>query len=145
VWKLPAEGGETVQITRGGGVDAEEAEDGRFAYFLKAISPNDTIGHQPHHVWKVPIDGGLETPVFEETVYPGAVVYWKDQILFWRREPEGRRSLHLFDPESGAVRHFLDLDPGIWCVGLDISPDGRWILFSRGPTASSDLFLVENW
>ncbi len=145
VWKMPGEGGVAEQITRGGGVGVRESEDCRFLYYLKATPPSDAIANQPHHVWKVPVDGGEETPVLEQNVYPGACVFWKDQILFRRIEAERRRSLHLFDPETGETRRFVELEAGHWCIGLDISSDGRWILFPRGPTASSDIFLVENF
>ena len=146
VWKMAAaEGGAAKQLTHGGGVGVRESEDCRFFYFFKATPPSDAIANQPHHVWKVPVDGGEETPVLEETVYPGACVFWKDQILFRRIEAEGRRSLHLFDPETGETRRFVELEAGHWCIGLDISADGRWILFSRGPTASSDFYLIENF
>jgi hypothetical protein len=73
---MPGEGVAPKQITRGGGDGVQESEDGRFLYYLKATPPSDAILNHPHHVWKVPVNGGEETPVLEETVYPGAVVFW---------------------------------------------------------------------
>src|SRR5207248_3354074 len=54
VYRIPARGGALVQITRNGGLHAEESADGKWLYYSK----NAEI---PTSVWRVPRDGGEET------------------------------------------------------------------------------------
>jgi hypothetical protein len=49
VWKIPANGGGQVQVTRKGGFAPLESPDGKFLYYTKALSATS--------VWKVPVGG----------------------------------------------------------------------------------------
>jgi Tol biopolymer transport system component len=49
--KIPAEGGQAVQMTKHGGFTSFESADGKFLYYSKGA-----IG-----VWRVPVDSGEET------------------------------------------------------------------------------------
>lgn len=62
IWKMPADGGEAVQLTRSGGCWPRESWDGRFVYYPK------TMGSSA--LWRVPADGGEETDVFAGPIWP---------------------------------------------------------------------------
>jgi len=49
-FKVPAEGGAAVQVTRNGGHEAFESPDGKHLYY---VTDKRTSG-----VWVVPVDGG---------------------------------------------------------------------------------------
>ena len=53
VWKMPAEGGQRIQVTKKGGLEAFESFDGTSIYYSKSDDPNA--------IWKVPAAGGEET------------------------------------------------------------------------------------
>ena len=50
---MPAQGGDAVQVTHGGGIAPTESPDGKTLYFAKE---SGTEG-----VWKMPMEGGPET------------------------------------------------------------------------------------
>jgi WD40-like Beta Propeller Repeat len=53
IWRVPAEGGQAVQMTYHGGKGPFESLDGNTVYYLKG-----------QDVWQVPVSGGEETRVF---------------------------------------------------------------------------------
>ena len=58
IWKMPAGGGPAVQLTRRGGVDFyfQESWDARHVYYSNAGGGE---------IWRVPVEGGEETPVLQ--------------------------------------------------------------------------------
>ena len=77
VWKMPAEGGKAVQVTKGGGFAAFESYDGKTLYYAK--------GQAAPGLWKVPVEGGEETVVLEQ-LGAGLWGYWgltQDGIYFY--------------------------------------------------------------
>jgi Tol biopolymer transport system component/serine/threonine protein kinase len=57
LWKMPAEGGQAVQVTQHGGVAASESSDGKFIYFAKFSDPG---------IWRMPVEGGEESLVLDQ-------------------------------------------------------------------------------
>src|SRR5262249_27433145 len=53
VWKIPADGGQAVQVTRHGGFEGFESTDGKYLYYAK--------GRAIPGIWQVPVAGGEET------------------------------------------------------------------------------------
>ena len=60
IWKMPAEGGPPVQVTRTGGFEAFESPDGKLLYYTK--------GRQTPGLWSMPVGGGEETRVLEKVL-----------------------------------------------------------------------------
>src|SRR5215472_12910933 len=65
IWKMPSQGGAAVQITRRGGFEAFETEDGRFLLYSR--------GRETPGIWRVPAAGGEEVLVSD-----------RDQVGYWR-------------------------------------------------------------
>ena len=61
IWKKSTQGGQAVQLTQGGGMIPIEGHGGRFVYYVKEEASEG--------LWRVPIDGGEETPVLERLGY----------------------------------------------------------------------------
>src|SRR5262249_20225560 len=56
LWKVPAQGGTPVRVTKSGGMNAMECEDGRFVYYRKIKQSG---------IWRAPLQGGDEQSGFE--------------------------------------------------------------------------------
>ena len=146
IWKMPAQGGQATQVTRGGGTGAFESLDGKYVYFSKwgwaTYTPGDGI-------WKVPVGGGEETKVLDRKVNCLNWKVAKEGIYFLTYGPNGARedwSIELLSPETGKVTRILSqTSSASHEEGLAISPDGQWILFSEYPPLEQHILLVENF
>jgi Tol biopolymer transport system component len=151
IWKVPAEGGLSVQVTRGGGFAAQESWDARYFYYSKAPSGGG--------LWRVPVEGGEEAPVFSaqpafwtQWALSPAGIYWARDALsilaptsqgrsFWRED----YTIHFFDFQSGRSQTLFRKVGLFNTLFLTVSPDEKWILFSEAPVVQSELMLVENF
>jgi Tol biopolymer transport system component len=141
VWKVPAEGGEPVQVTRKGGFAAFESTDGRFVYYAKSV---DAPG-----IWRVPVDGGEESPVLDQPK-AGYWGYWAlvDRgIYYLNTEGLQHPTIEFFDFATGRRKQIavMEKPASLWSPGLAISPDQRSILYTQVDQDVSDITLVENF
>ena len=135
VWKVPAAGGEAVPV-KVVGIWAEESSDGKSLYYYR----NNTI-------WRSDLTGANETRVI-----PGP-----EEFQDWR--PCGKQ-LCMLDTSSAPLGQFvrydpvtkrkqakpLDVGPSVGLSrGMDVSPDGRWVVYVRADSVQSDIMLVENF
>ena len=94
---MPAGGGDSIQVTRKGGVEAFESSDGRFVYYSKSNG-------WPTSLWKVPVDGGEETQVIE-SVTPRAFAVSNEGIYFVTLpNATGASSLQFFSFATGKIK-----------------------------------------
>ncbi|MHC4540161.1 MAG: serine/threonine protein kinase, partial [Planctomycetota bacterium] len=139
IWKMPAEGGEAVQVTKQGGFFALESPDGQFVYYAKGLGANPEL-------WRVPVDGGEEAPV-HDLVKPADWGQWAvvDGGIYYISATEPSSPvIEFFDFATSQVRSIATLEkPTI--VGLAVSPDSRWILYTQGDRRENDIMLVENF
>ena len=141
VWKVPAAGGQAVQITKRGGFAAFESQDGKSLYYAKGMN----IGG----LWSVAVKGGEEAPVLD---FPKASFwgYWalvKTGIYFVNTEARPQPALQFLSFAGRRVVQVATLDrkPVPFVSGIGVSPDGRWILYTQEDQRSSDIILVENF
>lgn len=140
VWKTPAHGGQAIQVTSKGGFEAFESADGGFLYYTKGRTPG---------IWRVALKEGA--PTGEETPIPqlseaGRGRYWalkKEGVFFLAEE----REIRFFDFHAGHVTTVatVERDPVEGPPGLDVSPDGRWILYAQVDQSISNIMLVEGF
>jgi Tol biopolymer transport system component len=131
IWRLPASGGVATQVTRNGGIFAQESHDGRFLFYTKT---RGVAG-----LWKTLLSEG--TAIGPESQVAGAVYY-----LNFAVRPEGV----YFSP--GGPIQFLPFNGGpVVSFGaktagalLSVSPDRKFFLYSVS-RSTSDLMLVENF
>jgi Tol biopolymer transport system component/DNA-binding winged helix-turn-helix (wHTH) protein len=135
VWKMPAEGGAAIQLTRHVGYVAFESPDHRFVYYSK--------GRQETSLWRVPVDGGEEQQLLDSVLWLNFVVA-PDGIFFVPGHADGTWSIRFFNFQTGATTVVAPIE-GQAAVGLSLSPDGRYILYSENDQQSSELMLVENF
>ena len=75
IWRMPAQGGEAVQVTHTGALAALESADGRLVYYTK--SDEGTEG-----LWKAAVEGGAETLVLDAVVPNRGFAVADDGIYF---------------------------------------------------------------
>jgi Tol biopolymer transport system component len=132
VWKVGLNDGTLEQVTRSGGVAAEEAIDGVWLYFTKA----DTNG-----VWRRPLHGGPEAQVID-AVPAGFARSWAltdDGLVFLH----GSREVRQISYYAFATGQKIPLASPRHYGNLTVSPDGRTLLYTQADHVESDIMLVE--
>jgi hypothetical protein len=141
VWKVPAEGGDAMQVTKRGGFAAFESPDGGYVYYAK--------GQNKPGIWRVPVEGGEETQVLDQPK-AGYWGYWAvvdSGIYFINTEVKSHPILEFFSFATGQVKQIaaMEKEATKWNPGLAVSPDGRSILYAEEDQNESDIILVENF
>jgi eukaryotic-like serine/threonine-protein kinase len=136
VWKVPAEGGKAVQVTRKGGLVAFESPDGRFVYYTK--SEEGTEG-----LWRMPVEGGEETQVIDRVIALRDFAVTELGIYFLTRS-NSQFSIQFFSFAAAKTETIAKVErPTLGA--LTVSPDGKTILYAQLDQFGSDLMLVENF
>ena len=131
IWKMPATGGPEVQVTRNGGFWSIESRDGKDLYYVNEQG-----------LWKIPVAGGDEVEVERSYSFAPA----KNGIYYM----EGRDSwssafpLYFLDFATQRTRT-VGVLPGPFGWSMDVSPDGRWIIYGKFDREGSELMLVDNF
>jgi len=136
VWKVPANGGEAVPVTKQGGAYAVESPDGRFVYYLRSWEELKST-----ELWRVPAGGGEEIRIVE-SVCPQFFSVVERGIYFfsgWQNP-----SVQLFNFATRKVETVAKVK-GDMAYGFSVSADSRWLLYAAYGPGSSDLMLVENY
>jgi Tol biopolymer transport system component len=139
VWKILAKGGEAVQVTRNGGLVANESPDGKFVYYTRSF-PDARI-------WRMPVNAGDEELVFDQ-IAPDYVAAWalaEKGIFFVNPEARPRAAIEFFDFATRQTTHIAHIvkEPHAW--GLTLSPDEKSILYVQLDQTETDIVLVENF
>jgi Tol biopolymer transport system component len=142
VWKVLAEGGAPVQVTKQGGFRPFESSDSRFVYYSK--------GGNVAGVWRVPSDGGGEILIFDQ-LKPEMSENWAvvdDGIYFIRfdqyTDQEGTILFYGF--ATGRVKEIAKLGRHhILAEGLTVSSDRRSFLYTVWEHPGGDIMRVENF
>ena len=150
IWKMSARGGDQVQVTQQGGTYGKESIDGKYLYYGKT-RPNTGL-------WRVPVGGGEEVEVVSRLASYGNFAVASDGLYFEARLPGNplghtpdftpftreEAAIDFLSIATGEVSRVVTLDRHAG-HGLDLSPDGRTLLFAQMDAFSEDLMLVENF
>jgi Tol biopolymer transport system component/tRNA A-37 threonylcarbamoyl transferase component Bud32 len=134
IWKTPHEGGEPVQVTRNGGFAAFESRYDGWLYFSKR---NET------GIWKMPVEGGEELRVTDHPIHMRNWVLKEEGIYFIRESMPGF-TIEFYDLQTDSVTTIAERDE-LAGMYVDVSPDGRWLLYTQHDQSESDIFLVEDF
>ena len=138
IWKMPAGGGPAAQVTQGSAFEAKESADGNTIYF----SRQDPIG-----IWKIPVEGGNETLVFQEKMLVRSWVLENEGIYFAAETNPHGTCIKYFSFSTRAVTQVAALEraPVRSYPALAISPDGLRLLCALSEPDRDDIMLVENF
>jgi Tol biopolymer transport system component len=142
---MPAEGGNTVQVTRQGGELPLESIDGKALFYMR-FAGSDRRRDTLWELWKVPVDGGDETRVLERVLQENfdvsqrGIYYISQAAKNWDTFP-----VLFYDFARRQTKQIGTIPDWPEC-GFTVSPDEQWILFATGTGYSvADLMLVENF
>jgi Tol biopolymer transport system component/serine/threonine protein kinase len=141
IWKMSATGENPIQITPDGEERdvPQESPDGKFLYYWKPSVSS------VWSVWRMPVGGGEEAKVLDSVNPVGAFIVRGQGIYFFAPADVGSPSdICLYDFATGKARKILTIEQGISAY-IDVSDDGRMILYPQIDEAGSDLMLVENF
>jgi eukaryotic-like serine/threonine-protein kinase len=133
IWRVRPEGGEAEPVTRDIGAAPAISPDGRYLYF--------TRGDGAEGLWRMPIDGGDAVQVAPR-LFRYSYAVGRDGVYYVTPRPDSM--IRFVDPATGATRDVLALDKLV-DLGLALSPDGRFLLFTQVDYVGQDLMLVENF
>jgi Tol biopolymer transport system component/DNA-binding winged helix-turn-helix (wHTH) protein len=136
VWKMPAGGGPPVQVTRRGGVAAQESPDGRFLYYA-------STGNSQPELRRMPTAGGQETLVASDlTSVRNFAVADRGVYLIGRGTAAYHGSIDFIEYDTGR-RTTLALTGKPWWFGVALSHDQKWLLYTREEHSGSNLMVVD--
>jgi Tol biopolymer transport system component/DNA-binding winged helix-turn-helix (wHTH) protein len=138
IHRMPADGGPWVQVTRNGGLFAQESLDGKTLYFS-----------DDNALWSLPaaeIGSGRTNPVklADGLVYGLNFGVTANGIYYMSAGPSPRQStIRFFDFQTRKSQSVLQMDK-LWWFGLTVSPDQRSVLYSVRDQDGTDLLLVDH-
>jgi Tol biopolymer transport system component len=144
VWRVSADGGQALRLTRTGGFQPRESPDGRYVFYLDRHPAGLAIDGTAR-LMRLPLGGGQEEAVLER-VRPFLWSVTDTGILFVTREQD-------FD----AIDVFRFSDQQVARVGrlgfrvpwsyrhMTVSRDGRWALVTKMIRDDADLMRLDNF
>jgi Tol biopolymer transport system component len=146
--KMPPEGGDAIQLTHDGGWAGVESRDGKFLYFtrMRPATGGSTYAATSgtnNPLLRIPVTGGEETPVLD-TVGERAWAVADQGIWFlWPAGPS-RTELRFFSSDTHRVSTVATIAKPA-TAGLDLSADGRTLLYGQIESQRSEIILVEGF
>jgi Tol biopolymer transport system component len=160
IWVAQSDGSNPVQLTRGIELIQESphwSPDGKWIYFKSnrgetselwrvALTPGTVAGANAEQVTTdVPATADLSSHQVPPQIAGNAFIAVADGIYYIGRPSEdGDYPLEFFQFSNRTSRLLTKIE-GQVNRGLSISPDRKWILFSRNVSFGSDLMMIENF
>ena len=140
IWKIPAPGGQAVQLTKNGAAAHRESADGQHLYYTKFDRPG---------IWRMPVSGGEETCVIEEFP-PSLLDYWDvvdDGLYFVDPSTSPYPTIRFYNlaTQRKPPVAMLAGPANLWGGGLTVSPDRRSIVYTQSAYKRSEIVLIDNF
>jgi Tol biopolymer transport system component len=142
LWKEPAGGGPAIRVTSGGGSVSRESRDGKWVYFSRIGSDGiwrisaSQSGSRPSHKEDLVIQPSYEPE-------PAGWTLTSNEIFFVDRASE----IRAYEIGTKKVRSILkmpDIFPDRSDIGLSVSPDSQWVLYSQVDRSGSNVMVAES-
>ena len=135
IWKVSPQGGDPVPVTKTGGMAAIEGKDGHSFYYFRDGA-----------IWRNDVSSENETRMIDAENFQD----WRlcgNEICVTQKSSGQLAVFVRYDPVTGRKQSKpLDIGPPVGAGrGIDLSPDGRWLLYTRADSVESDIVLVENF
>jgi Tol biopolymer transport system component len=137
VWRIPAAGGDAVQITTQGGLRPAESPDRQSIFY---------VAESGGAIWQVPKDGGKETEVVScvhQTAYGFAVT--REGIYYRGCSESTKQYIRFFSLATWQSRPVAEANEVPFGTSLSVSPDGQYLLFDQAAKTDADLILLKNF
>ena len=119
-----------------------ESPDGQYVYFVRFTAEGKI------RLWRVRPDGGGESMVDAMPALRSDLHEWwpSESGIYFYLATGNKTELDFLDLRTSRIHRIYTFDkPPDISLGLSVSPDGKWLLYSRTDEAASDLMLVENF
>jgi eukaryotic-like serine/threonine-protein kinase len=143
IWKMPAQGGEAVEITRDG-LETRESEDGKWLYFSRPLNTPDN----KTAILRMPVGGGPETLVFNGVTNR----FWAlagQYLYFMDVDAKLHATINRFNLSTREITRIADVEREPYLIigwtGFSVSPDGTEIIYPQIDEDFSRIMLVENF
>jgi len=142
IWKIPVEGGNARQLTKGGGFEAVEVPGGKILWYTRAWTAKPGL-------WRVSVDGGEEVPVLDSV--PSSYWAMTDNGIYYvdfSAVPEGApKPLKFFSFEKREVAQVATIEKVQFTdeAGFSASRDGRWVSWRQLDRSESNIMLIDNF
>ena len=133
IWQTTPGSGPARQITHGGGWAPLASADGKFLYYQ--LKPGDTS------LWRTAPASGQPLQI-AASIVDQAFAITANGLYYLTDQGHGAIELRHWDSRS-ARSESIGRVPGVGVRDLSISPDGRWMLFSRLSQPSADLMILD--
>lgn len=140
VWKQPVTGGAPVQVTQG--YMSRESPDGQWLYFSKPAT---------EEIFRMPLSGDSGAELVLGSPYHPQAGGWaltRSELLFIdRATKEHSAVIRAYNPSTKAMRSIVSLNeifPDRDDIGLSVSRDEKWVLYSQLDRSGSNVMLAEN-
>jgi Tol biopolymer transport system component/predicted Ser/Thr protein kinase len=134
IWRMPAGGGESVQVTDNGGYVAFESWDGKTLYYTK--DPGSTP------LFARPLASGPERQILASVV--ARAFFPVDNGIYHIARANGAYRLQFLDFATATSRVLTRIEAQPY-LGLTVSPDRKTVLFTVAKPINYDLMLIENF
>jgi Tol biopolymer transport system component/tRNA A-37 threonylcarbamoyl transferase component Bud32 len=135
IWKVPFAGGDAMQVTKNGGWYSMESPAGKLLYYTKLDQSDDAL-------WRMPVEGGPEELVLDSIRARNFTLAGKN--VYYVKSESGKTTVQVLDLGARKSRVLFETSKPAR-LGLSVSPDQRWILYSQVDSSGSDLMLMENF
>jgi len=135
LWKVPAEGGTPIPVTRNSGFMAFESRDGASVYYSRLTQAG---------IWNVPVDGGSERLACPEPE-PDDWANWAvsdDGLFFMNSRPGQPADIKFMEFATGKISPVGKTErPSFF--GLTLSPDKKAIIYSQRDRDEHDIVMTK--
>jgi hypothetical protein len=142
IWRIPADGGDAIQITQNGGRYARESWDGEYLYYTDRRGLRTSI-------WRVSLKGGDEEKILDEVAGAANWALGRSGIYHATSEIYGPSSsqytIWYYHLETAESREVYRGERRFNLGSLFASPDDEWLIFDGGFDVQRDIMLMENF
>jgi dipeptidyl aminopeptidase/acylaminoacyl peptidase len=144
IWRISADGGQAIRLTRNGGFQPQESPHGRYLFYLDRAPGGLALGGTAR-LMRLPLGGGQEELVLEG-IRPFLWSVADTGIVFVTREPDfDAMDVYRFSDRrvTRAGRLGFRL-PGSF-THMTVSRDGRWALATNMVRSDADLMRLDDF
>jgi serine/threonine protein kinase/Tol biopolymer transport system component len=135
IWRISKNGENLRQVTKEGGFESAESEDGQWLYYSRRGGT----------IWRMPLAGGAPEVVLHELLGR----YWtlRRQAIYFLRSAEPHPKIEMLDLKTGHIATIGELTNNVdWGYsGLSVSPDERWVIYAQMDELVNRIMLVTNF
>lgn len=125
-------------MTQGDGGEAMESADGTRLYYFRR--------QREDGLWSMPSGGGLEEPVPELSGLRHTRAWTvRPEGIYFYQMAEGKPQIRFLDFATRRISTVLMREGLSQSLGVDISPDGRTLLYGQIDHRTDGLMMIENF